>query len=131
MSWCIYTLTDPRDGAVKYVGHSTCPTARLGNHLLEARSAHNRRRRLTPKMRWLLDLDSARLLPLLTVVDWYSTPATFTQRAGLERQWIEAFLEASAPLVNVSQHPVEHARSGRRAWKTRLAGPWAPRRGRS
>ncbi len=57
----IYTLTDPRDGAIRYVGKTTKPLSeRLAGHLASPTN---------PAMRlWISTLAAQRLIPLITLV---------------------------------------------------------------
>ena len=45
----IYALCDPRDGAVRYVGKSVDPEARLRGHIQESRKTDYYRHRRTPE----------------------------------------------------------------------------------
>jgi len=44
---CIYALTDPSTGEVRYIGKANDPSARLKSHLMDSR------RRNTPVYRWI------------------------------------------------------------------------------
>lgn len=58
----IYHLIDPRDRAVRYVGKSGNPTARLRAHIQESAAAQN-----TAKKRWIAELADLGLRPILVV----------------------------------------------------------------
>ena len=60
----IYSLEDPRDGEIYYVGQSTDPERRLSQHLTEARSGRMENRALC---RWLLKLDALGMRPVLNI----------------------------------------------------------------
>lgn len=57
----VYTLTDPRDGLVKYVGITMRPTRRLSDHLNDKRN--------TLKSTWVKSLKKLGLKPLFDVID--------------------------------------------------------------
>ncbi len=60
----IYSLEDPRDSEIYYVGQSTDPEHRLSEHITEARSGRMENRALC---RWLLSLDRLGLRPVLNI----------------------------------------------------------------
>ncbi len=60
----VYSLEDPRDSDIYYVGQSTDPEKRLGQHITEARSGRMDNRALC---RWLLSLDRLGLRPVLNI----------------------------------------------------------------
>lgn len=59
----IYSLSDPRDGAVRYIGKAKCAKKRLQTHISDARL------RKTPVYVWINELLALRLLPVVTVVE--------------------------------------------------------------
>lgn len=69
MTFHIYHLIDPHDGAVRYVGRCTDPKARLRNHCNESQ-----RRQTTAKLRWIASLMQANTLPALIVVSTHTNP---------------------------------------------------------
>lgn len=91
MGWYIYTLNDPRTDAVRYVGMTHDPVARLASHLRDV----GRRRRRDHKTAWLRSLAALGLRPVLHVVeegsgDWQAA----------ERRWIAHFRSIGADLTN-------------------------------
>ncbi|HSM93439.1 MAG TPA: GIY-YIG nuclease family protein [Anaeromyxobacteraceae bacterium] len=119
MPWEVYTLADPETGAVRYVGQTTYGGGRIGTHIAEARSRAARRRPLTPKQAWLAGLLARGLEPVVAIVDTYAEKPDARTATAIERQWIEAHVEAGADLLNVQGHPVEYARSLARGWERR------------
>lgn len=128
--WSVYTLADPRTGAVRYLGE-TIQSARgkVRNHVGQALAAR-RVGSATPTHDWILDLVGAGLLPEIRVVDWYpSRPTEKGQRLALERQWIEAFVEAGHALLNIKSHPAAPP-VARMTWEDRAKRLAAARRAR-
>ncbi len=89
-TWHIYTLADPRNGAVRYVGWSFKPTQRLCAHMSEAK------RKVSHKGRWILQLGGAK--PVLKIVESGTGPGW----ADAERRWIAHFRAEQAPLTNLT-----------------------------
>lgn len=87
----IYSLIDPRDGEIKYVGKTKDLNERLKSHF------HDARRFNTPKNAWLLKLKRLGLRPRVEVleeVDKSSWPEA-------ERRWIAALRNKGCPLKNI------------------------------
>ena len=89
-AWHVYTLADPRSGAVRYVGWSFNPRQRLAGHMNEAK------RKISHKGRWLQQLGGAR--PDLEVGESGEGPGW----AAAERRWIAHFRTSGAPLTNLT-----------------------------
>lgn len=87
----IYTLSDPRDAAIRYVGQAKDTEKRL--------SAHCHHPHTKSLSRWILSLDDEALYPLLNVVEICSAEVS-TQR---EKYWIQRLLEEGHSLLN-NQH---------------------------
>lgn len=58
----VYHLIDPRDSAIRYIGKTTNPKARLRAHIQESRDRQN-----TEKKRWIADLLAAGMEPLMVI----------------------------------------------------------------
>jgi len=93
MSWHIYSLTDPRNGRVRYVGKTNNIRKRLCSHVQEAlhRQEHNHR------CNWIRSLLSAGQTPSLSILesgdgDWVVA----------EKKWIKNFRDAGYDLVNAT-----------------------------
>lgn len=131
MTWSIYTLADPRTGAVRYVGATCAPETRLDSHMADARRCRRGRRRPphTPKQAWLVELDRLGLTPALVVIDTYPERPEAPASTTIEHQWIRAFLDEGADLTNIHGDPVAHLRSVAAGWKNRResARRWAAR----
>ncbi len=101
----IYTLSDPRDlRAIRYVGQSSTPRRRLGQHLNAARlwlpqctPWWVKSPRLRPLYEWIRELfqDEGRL-PVMVVQAWVDA----SQARGAERLHIYACLQQQLPLLN-------------------------------
>jgi hypothetical protein len=64
----VYHLIDPNDRAVRYVGKSRNPKARLAQHLADAAGADN-----TTKKRWIRQLVAAGQKPVLIIAGTFAT----------------------------------------------------------
>jgi len=82
---------------VRYVGKSWSVEASLQQHLDDARRAAD-----TPAHRWMRVILMSERVPVASCIDWCEGEE---DALALERQWIEAFRQAGAPLVNV--HPAK------------------------
>lgn len=78
----IYTLTDPRDRKVRYVGCTVNPKARLTTHLNIQANTVNK------KELWLLELKALGYKPELDVV---FTTTDFTEAANAEVKYFELY----------------------------------------
>lgn len=85
----IYTLSDPRNGAVRYVGVTVYPLAkRLGAHLRYKGNDH--------KSAWVQSLQNAGVTPVITEID----VVAIADRVEAEQRWIAAYREQGADLTN-------------------------------
>lgn len=89
MKHFIYTLSDPRTKAIRYVGKTNNLAVRLALHLCEKRGSH--------KNNWLHLLKSLGLRPVMEVIDECSDD-TWQER---ERFWISHFRQMGLPLTNL------------------------------
>lgn len=90
--WEIYTLSDPRDGAVRYVGKTHCGSRRrFKNHIAEANSGKK-----SHKCGWIRQLIAANLKPIQAVIEsgegegWEAS----------EMRWIKFHRDAGCDLAN-------------------------------
>lgn len=90
-TYYIYTLTDPRDQQVRYVGQSANPAQRMVQHL---NSEHNVR---PGKEVWFKELLQSNLVPTMAIVDKAKTKS---EARTLEAYWILHHLNNGANLVN-------------------------------
>lgn len=89
----IYTLSDPRDGAVRYVGMSKNPRQRWYQHNqgIDGSKA---------KIAWIQELRSLRLKSVLTIVE--TVPTDIPSEAwSYEKHWINFYTEQGANLTNL------------------------------
>lgn len=73
----VYTLTDPRDNQVRYVGITTSPAARISNHCMRPQNA---------TADWVEELNQAGLIPRMEVVESTTLPAEDAR--AIENDWI-------------------------------------------
>lgn len=90
--YSIYTLVDPRDNAVRYVGMSKEPYRRYAMHLL------NPNRSKSAKDEWISELREERKAPQLVIIE----ENIADKREALEREdyWIRKHREEGALLTN-------------------------------
>lgn len=92
-SWCIYTLSDPLTGDVRYVGWTTNPRVRLCSHVSAVRSGSETN---THKSNWIKRLMRTGLEPHLNIIEkgcGQNWPAR-------EKFWINHFRAAGVALLN-------------------------------
>lgn len=85
----IYSLTDPRDGRVRYVGRSENPQRRLLGHLSCGDGSPGKRQ-------WIRSLRADGQKPTIAVLE----TVPFKQAKDAERQWIERLVASGASLLN-------------------------------
>lgn len=91
MKYHIYTLSDPRDGSIKYVGVSQNAFKRYGAHLTGTGTDG------AEKTAWIDDLISQEMLPILAIIDRVNGKAeAFTK----ETDWIKKLTREGAVLLN-------------------------------
>jgi hypothetical protein len=92
----VYSLSDPRDGRVRYVGITNYGLShRLHGHLTEARRAKSNSHRIN----WLRSLLASGVRPVIEMIE--SCPRLFWQER--ERYWIKTMRDAGHDLVNGSE----------------------------
>lgn len=90
----IYALTDPGDGDVRYVGHTTKPLAqRLGGHISTAKRGASR-----PVCLWIVGLLDGGERPGIRVLERLSTSDDWQER---ERAWISHYRSGES-LLNLT-----------------------------
>lgn len=89
--WYIYTLTDPRDNRIRYVGMTHEPKRRLTEHLKEPSTLMSR------KAVWIRELLSAGLKPRLDCIESGSEPKGWSEA---ERGWIKIYRDLGYDLTN-------------------------------
>lgn len=91
--WFIYTLIDPRTGAVKYVGSTKRLGCRQNEHLSRGRSAKSD----SAVARWAKTLLGEGVKPLMRVIETGTGDYD-----SAEQKWIAHYREAGAELANRS-----------------------------
>ncbi len=87
----LYTLSDPRDGSVRYIGKAVNAKKRLASHLRE-------HRRKTPVYQWIAEMGSAGLFPVMTVIEVCDV-SVWPER---ERALIAEARASGTPLLNIA-----------------------------
>src|SRR5579859_7650789 len=91
MTYSIYTLSDPRDGLVRYVGVSKDPQRRQKEHMQSY--AHGS----AAKRSWIAELTDLKITPVLMLID---SAEGWKQAAHLERYWISYYRAHGVSLLN-------------------------------
>lgn len=86
----IYTLSDPRNNLVRYVGKTSNPKMRLQNHM---NRKHNER---THKRNWIESLKKNKLKPLFEIID----EVPINEWKFWEKFWIQMMIVWGFDLVN-------------------------------
>lgn len=86
----IYTLTDPRDNLVKYIGKTYRINRRLNEHIYKSKESN------TPKNAWIKNLSNYNLTPILEVLEICS----IDESNDLEIYWISQFKSWGYELKN-------------------------------
>lgn len=98
MTTSVYHLVDPIDHAVRYVGKSTSPSARLKEHIRESEERQN-----TAKKRWIKGLLDQGLRPVMVIVGKYPTDQHARVRESAEcHQHLATILNIHDPAKGAS-----------------------------
>lgn len=89
--YSIYTLSDPRDASIRYVGLSKNAYKRYAMHLTIPA------KKQTEKDTWIRDLFKINSAPMLSIVETVETREEAQER---ERYWIQHYFSLDAKLVN-------------------------------
>lgn len=102
----IYTLSDPRDGEVRYVGATVNPAKR---YFRSSRPRLYFGRRLG---KWFGELNAAGLSPIMTIIETCPT----VSRGYREVYWIAYYVERGAKLLNTDgvRRKYSHNKAGNR-----------------
>jgi predicted GIY-YIG superfamily endonuclease len=90
--YSVYTLADPRDNLIRYVGMSKQPVQRFAQHLLGNDQNDE-------KTAWIRELMQDDLMPTLTIIEKVETWEEANKR---EMQWIRYYIEVGMPLTNLA-----------------------------
>ncbi len=88
--YSVYTLVDPRDYSIHYVGISVNPEERHRYHITQLYGNYD-------KVLWVKALQQYNLLPILKIIEACEERNTALQR---ESYWIEFYLGMGEPLAN-------------------------------
>jgi predicted GIY-YIG superfamily endonuclease len=103
----IYTLIDPRDLSVRYVGATTDIKRRFKDH-----TTHMGKNGANPqKKEWIRELRTMGLKPEMEFIECTTEKAFAKER---EKFWIDFFLSEEEPLLNIAETEKVHFISGRR-----------------
>lgn len=87
----VYSLSDPRNGLVKYIGITKNPKERLRKHLSQ--------KNVTLKNNWVKSLLSNGVTPIMTLVDSSIDRESINEK---EKQWIIKYREWGCDLKNMT-----------------------------
>lgn len=87
----IYTLTDPRDNSIRYVGRTIDPKARLWAHINNMQSEGK------AKSTWISELRSNGMLPVMSIIDEANGKDDCVEKETL---WIVSYLNNGCDLLN-------------------------------
>jgi DNA-binding Xre family transcriptional regulator/predicted GIY-YIG superfamily endonuclease len=107
VSWHVYALSNPADGAIRYVGKSTNPAKRLASHCSSSAADCVRA--------WVQSLGCDPKLDVL------ATTSSETDALLLEQGWVERLRAGGADLLNIA-YRVDFPR-GKHAARFRGIGP--------
>ncbi len=93
----IYTLADPRDGAVRYVGKTFDLNQRFGGHTKASRLANQ----FTHKANWVKQLKALGLKPVMEPLEEFDADDTAAWEEA-ERFWIENLRQLGCRLTNLT-----------------------------
>lgn len=88
----IYTLSDPRNGNVRYVGKTINPRMRYGTHIVNHEHSEGGAKRA-----WISDLKSSGLAPQMIIIEEVEGRENAADR---ELFWVEKYLSDGCELVN-------------------------------
>ena len=107
----VYTITDPRDDLVKYVGITTNPKNRFCKHKSDKQSKEG-----IVKRNWLLKLHKLGLEPIIDIID----EGTIDYCMKAETGYIKLFLACGANLKNRASNGFLHKHTDETKQKLRL-----------
>jgi hypothetical protein len=103
----IYSLADPRDGKVRYVGRTVLPLGtRLNGHIFHAKDSEEWHVSHNPKEGWVKELYLLGLRPLIEELE--VVPSTECNRA--EKFWIQYLRFVGCDLLNQAGTDKPHYR---------------------
>jgi sulfur transfer protein SufE len=115
----IYSLLDPLDGRIRYIGKSIRPKERLQNHMNEISNCH--------RSHWLQSLKKKGLKPEMRILEELEHSENWQQR---EKHWIKIGRSLGWPLTNntnggdgVEGLPPETRERMRKVWLGRKHSP--------
>jgi len=85
----IYTLSDPRSGDVRYIGRAIAPQSRL--------KAHVNARYYNDKVKWINELKTDGLLPVMTIIDSVDDKVLAREK---EQYWMNKYTMDGCELLN-------------------------------
>lgn len=93
----IYSLTDPRDGRVRYVGKSGNPNFRMNHHIQSSRSEEDS----SARAEWLREVARGGATPTMAIIE--TVTGTSTDATEAEKKWIARYREQGCDLVNFTK----------------------------
>lgn len=100
MSYAVYSLADPRDGNVYYIGMTSDPKKRLADHI-QLPDKYNPK-----KTAWIQEIKQHNLRPTMHIIAWTEDKV---KAHDFEMRLIHEYLEKGVPLLNVDiRRPFSH-----------------------
>lgn len=87
----IYTLSDPRNNKVRYVGKTDNPKRRLAAHIIDKDVCH--------RTNWIKQLTKNNLEPIMTIIEKVAKNQSWEDR---ERYWISHYRSIGCNLTNMT-----------------------------
>jgi hypothetical protein len=93
----VYELIDPRTSEVRYVGITTCPKARIAQHLSKTDNTNEH------KTAWIQELKEQELQAQIRIIE---TVGSKQEARKQERYWIRYYLDKNIQLTNIVHVPL-------------------------
>ena len=101
MNYIIYTLKNPENDDIRYIGYTgKSLLKRLEMHLKNVKEAENGKRNWNKRLSWIKSLNNKNLIPIIEELDICNSKKDACE---LEIYWIEQFINWGFSLVNMTK----------------------------